>query len=88
MGENCGNTKYLHLKSTEQCLASSELLTPHPLSTQRVGPLPVPKGGGGGGTHSPGGEWGGGSIVLWTPDIGLASYIIIPLRVATSLRIS
>jgi hypothetical protein len=43
--------KYLHIQSTEQCLASSKLLTPHPLSTQRVCPSPAPKG-----THSPGGE--------------------------------
>ncbi len=34
-------------KSTEQCLASSELLTPHPLSTQRVCPPPHQRGGGG-----------------------------------------
>ncbi len=39
-------TKYLHIKSTEQCLASSELLTPHPLSTQRVCLPPAPKAGG------------------------------------------
>ncbi len=33
-------TKYLHIliQSTEQCLASSKLLTPHPLSIQRVCP--------------------------------------------------
>jgi hypothetical protein len=34
--------------STEQCLASSKLLTPQPLSTQRVCPTPAPKAGGGG----------------------------------------
>jgi hypothetical protein len=33
-----------------------------------------------GGTHSPGGEGGGGSIFWKTPDIGLASYSIISLR--------
>ncbi len=40
-------TKYSHIY-TEQCLASSELLNPHPLSTQRVcPPTPtVPKAGG------------------------------------------
>jgi hypothetical protein len=68
--------------STEQCLAASELLTPLPLSTQRVCPPPRTKGGGGrgeGGTHSPGGEGGGESIFRKTPDIGLASYSIIPL---------
>ncbi len=40
-------TKYLHIQSTEQCLASSELLTPQPLSTQRVYAPPAPKAGGG-----------------------------------------
>jgi hypothetical protein len=33
------------------------------------------------GTHSPGGKGGGGSIFRKTPDIGLASYNIIPLRI-------
>ncbi len=33
--------------TTEHCLASSELLTPPPLSTQRVCPPPAPKAGGG-----------------------------------------
>jgi hypothetical protein len=32
------------------------------------------------GTHSPGGKGVGGSIFRKTPDIGLASYSIIPLR--------
>ncbi len=36
------------IQSTEQCLLSSKLLTPHPLSTQRVCPRPAPKAGGGG----------------------------------------
>jgi hypothetical protein len=31
-------------------------------------------------THLPGGEEGGGSIFCKTPDIGLASYSMIPLR--------
>jgi len=34
----------------------------------------------GGGTHSPGGEGGGRSIFSKTPDIGLTSCSIIPLR--------
>ncbi len=44
-------------------------------------PPPAPKAGGGGGTHSPGGEGGGGvNTSEWkTPDIGLATYNIIPL---------
>jgi hypothetical protein len=39
-------TKYLHMWSTEQYLASSELLTPHSLSTQRVCPPRRTKDGG------------------------------------------
>jgi hypothetical protein len=50
---------------------------PTPLSSQRVCPPPAPKAGG---THSPGGEEVGGSIVRKTPDIGLASDSIISLR--------
>jgi hypothetical protein len=45
-------TKYLHIWSTEQCLESSELLTPHLLSTQRVCSPPAPKAGRGGGVHT------------------------------------
>jgi hypothetical protein len=41
----------------------------HPLSTQRVFPPPAPKA-----------VRGWGPIIRKTPDIGLASYIIIPLR--------
>ncbi len=58
-GSNAGtccflHTKSLHIKSTEQCLASSELLTPHPLSLHPASvSSPRTKGGGGGGTHSP-----------------------------------
>jgi hypothetical protein len=37
----------LHISNTDQCLVSSELLTPHPLSTQRVCPPPASKAGGG-----------------------------------------
>ncbi len=43
--------------------SASELLTPHPLSTQKVCPPPAPKAGGVGGrynTHSPGGDAGEG----------------------------
>jgi hypothetical protein len=55
-----------------QCLSSSRIWTPHPLSTQRVCSPPVPKSGG---THSPGVE---GSIFWKT---GLSLYSIIPLRI-------
>jgi hypothetical protein len=66
--------------------ASSKILTPHPLSTQRVcpPPPPTPKAGG---THSPGGEGGEGSIFWKRHDIGLgrlASYTIISLRLLPS----
>ncbi len=50
---------------------------PTPFSTQRVCPPPAPKAGG---THSPGGEGGGGSIFWKTRDIRLTSYSIISLR--------
>ncbi len=50
-------TKYLHIYSTEQCLASFELLTPHPSPPSECVP---PRTKGGGGTHSPGGEGVGG----------------------------
>ncbi len=53
--------------STEQCLASSKILTPprpHP-SSASVSSSPRTKGGGGGSlTHSPGGEGGGGVNIL------------------------
>ncbi len=51
---------------------------PTPLSTQRVCPPPAAKANG----STLAGRWGGGgSIVRKTPDIGFASYSIIPLRV-------
>ncbi len=58
-------TKYLHILSTEQCLASSELLTPPPLHPASVSSPPATK---------------AGSTFRKTPDIGLASCSIIPLR--------
>ncbi len=63
--------KYLRM----QCLASSKILTPNPLSIQRVCLPPYQR-------HSPvspGGE-GGGEVFWKTPGIGLASYCIIALR--------
>jgi len=44
---------------------------PTPLSTRRVCPPPATKTGG---THSLGGEWGGGSIFWKMQDIGLAFF--------------
>jgi hypothetical protein len=56
---------------------------PHPLSTQRVCPTPAPKAG----RYTLAGRWGGGgSIFRKTPDIGLASYSIIPLHCTPSLK--
>ncbi len=71
------STKYLHMKSTKLCLASSKILIPQPLSTQRVCPPPAPKAGG----YTLAGKWGSGRSIFWkTPDTGLASYSIISLR--------
>jgi hypothetical protein len=61
-------TKLLHIWSTEQFLASAELLTPHPLSPQRVCPPPAPKAVRG---------WG---VNTSEDAIGLASYSIFPLH--------
>jgi hypothetical protein len=72
-------TKYLHMYSTELCLASSKILTPPtPLSTHWVCPPPIPKAGRG--VHTRRAVRGWGSIFWKTPDIGLASYSIISLR--------
>ena len=72
------STKYLHMKSTELCLASSKIFTPphpplHPASVSS----PHTKGGG---LHTRLAVREGGSIFWKTPDIGLASYSIISLR--------
>jgi hypothetical protein len=53
----------LYCKRPIQCMASSEILTPHPLTARRVC----------GGAHSVGGEVVGGSIVRKTPDTALYS---------------
>ncbi len=54
-------------------------IDPHPLSTQRVCPPPAPKAGGGVHTRQAVRGWGG-STFRKTPDVGLASFCIIPLR--------
>ncbi len=56
--------------------------TPSPPSECVLPPVPKPVG-----THSPGGEGVGGSIFQKTPDIGLSSYSIIPLRFLSVLII-
>ncbi len=70
------NHKVLTCVEYRAVSASSKILTPLPLSTQRVCPPPAPKAGG---THSPGGE-GWGVNILEDASTGLASYSIIPLR--------
>ncbi len=66
-------------------LPKYQILTPHPLSPSECVLPPHQRRGGG--VHSPGGEGlgGGGSIFWKTPDIGLASYSIIPLRFTPSV---
>ncbi len=69
------DTKFLHKQSTEQVLASSELLTHHPASVSS------PRTKGRGYTLA---VRGWGSMFRKTPAIGLASYSIIPLRIHIS----
>jgi hypothetical protein len=67
----------LYCKRPTQCLASSEILTPHPLTARRVcSPPPLVRGR----TPSLGGEGGGGSIVRKTPDTALYSIFVSTLR--------
>ncbi len=68
-------TKYLHMQSTELCLASSKILTPHPppLHPKSVSSLRTK----GGGIHSTlAGRWGGGGSIFWSARhwIGLLQY--------------
>ncbi len=56
-----------------------QTIDPHPLSTQRVCP---PHASHAGGVHTRQGVRGGGSIFRKTPDLGLTSYSIIPLRIS------
>ncbi len=56
-GKTDGHVEGLYCKRPIQCLASSEILTPHPLTARRVGnPPPLVRGR----THSLGGEGVGG----------------------------
>ncbi len=60
----------LNCKRPVQCLASSRILTPHPLTARRVcTPPPLVRGS----THTLGGEGGGGSIFWKKPDTVLYS---------------
>ncbi len=68
-----------YIYCTEQCLVSSELKTPHPVSSLHPASVSSPRTKGGGvRTRRPAMGWG--SIFWKAPDIGLASYSIIPLR--------
>jgi hypothetical protein len=72
LSESASIIKYLHLQSTQLCLASSKILTPTPLSTQRVCPPPHHRRGD---THSPRG--GGGGVNIFEDArhwIGLLQY--------------
>jgi hypothetical protein len=83
-------TNKFERKSKNVCRTFLELLGQRKgngLYYLRPTPAPLPPlgswgtcGGGVHTTHSPGGEGGGGSIFWKTPDIGLASYSIIPQR--------
>jgi len=71
--QNSDSHKVLTYVEYRAVSASSKILTPTPLSAQRVCPPPAPY-------TLAGCEGGGGSIFWKTPDIGLASYTIISLR--------
>ncbi len=73
--------------TTELCLASSELLTPHPPLHPASVSSPRTKGGRVHTRRAVGGGGGGGSIFWKMPDIGLASYSIISLRPAVFCHI-
>jgi hypothetical protein len=67
----------LYCKRPIQCLASSEILTPPPLTARRVcTPPPLVRR-----THWLGGEGVGGSIVWKTPDTALYSIYVSTLWV-------
>jgi hypothetical protein len=71
--------QYSHTVLTyKEYRAVSGVLTPTPSPPSECVLPPHHRRGGGRGTHSPG---GGGSIFRKTPDIGLTSYSIIPLRI-------
>ncbi len=73
--------RYVEYRAVSGVFQNTKILPPRrpPLYPASASYPPTTKAGGGG-IHSPGGEGGGGSIFWKTPDIGLASYIIISLR--------
>jgi hypothetical protein len=79
-----GIVEGLYCKRTIQCLASSEILTPHPLTGRRVCTTPPLVRG-----EDTLAEWrgGGGSIVRKTPDTALYSIYVSPLWLAWWKRV-
>jgi hypothetical protein len=75
------------MQSTEQCLASSKILTPapHPLSTQRVCPPPAPKAVGGGGYTLAGERLGGGGHSIGLLQYNLSKALRIRIRIDLAL---
>ncbi len=72
------------VQSTEQCLASSKILTPHPPPHPASVSSP-PHQRRGEDTLAHARRWPGGGSIFWkTPYIGLASYSIISLRLFPS----
>ncbi len=69
--KTCNPQRDYYCKRAILCLSSSKILTPPPPSPPGECVLTPTKAGG---THSPGGEGGGGSIFWKTRDIGLPSY--------------
>ncbi len=82
--QKVSGTKYLlYICRVQSCVWRLPKYWPPPPSPPHERVFPRTKGGGeGGGTHLPGGEGGGGSIFWKTPDMGLASYSIISLRLS------
>ncbi len=73
---SCGQPQSTYIFKV-RCLASSKILTPNPPLHPASVSSPRTKGGG----YTLAGRWGGGGSIFWkTPDIGLASYSLIPLR--------
>jgi hypothetical protein len=80
-------TNNLREYCTEQCLAFSKILTPHPPSLLSESVLPPHQRRGRGG-YTLAGRWGGGGSIFWKmPDTGVASYSLISLRRRASCNI-
>ncbi len=82
-GRKCGHSggwsvEGLYCKRSIQCLVSSEILTPHPLTARRAC-TPPPRLWWEGRTHSLGGEGVEGSLVRKTPETALYSIFVSTL---------